>query len=634
MPKPNTIWLVLLLSLPVITYSQSINYIDVQGIDHYRIANDPLEEFIDRSEALTPEQVMEHPFTSIEKDKLNKSRIIEAPHFLRFNLANSGDRPGEALLFMGRGIQYDLFRLDPVKGNMIKQPASQFLHSDVLMNDVPYSAINIPAHGQTTFLVKPDLHFFNKRFLDVAFVNPDHRTSFEFSHLFSPVRPFSLLAILVLGIMTAMGLFSMFRFLSNRRGEYLYYGIATCLFSINFILELLAYFNFSSGFFYTETFRMHCLEFGGFAFILMFISRLMDLRKINPDLNRMIKVLIGIMGSFTFIDLFLAFSDQRHYLSVDIYYGLEIFLLCTCTYVVISCFRTSSRLSWFLLAGSIAFFIPAAIGLYLTQGNGHSITGSHFAGEASAIFMCGILFLLFHLLLASGYKSNHIEIGRMKAIEYLRLENDKKDLEQYRAVMEARDKERNRVAQQIHDEIGTGLTSIRLNSEIAERRQGKDWKPDFERISAITDKLMDRMNDILWSMNNRNDSLASLVAYLRHQIVEYFESHHIDLRLVIPDHLPDLEISSPIRRNILVSVKEALHNIVNITHGTRVEIEFIADQQFTIIIRDNGLALSESQKSAESSEIQDLDARLRSIGGAYSVSEGKNSTQQLQVPIR
>ena len=75
----------------------------------------------------------------------------------------------------------------------------------------------------------------------------------------------------------------------------------------------------------------------------------------------------------------------------------------------------------------------------------------------------------------------------MKAIEYLRLENDKKDLEQYRAVMEARDKERNRVAQQIHDEIGTGLTSIRLNSEIAERRQGKDWKPDFERISAITE---------------------------------------------------------------------------------------------------------------------------------------------------
>jgi signal transduction histidine kinase len=449
-----------------------------------------------------------------------------------------------------------------------------------------------------------------------------------------PVRPYLFLTVLQLGILLAMGLFGLFRYLGTGRAEYLYFSIATLLLVFSFALQALSHFTFDKWFFYTETYRTHILEFSGFSFLLLYITRLMDLRRQLPDVNRMIKVITGAMGIFIIIDLFLAFSDRRHYLSLDSYYGMEIFLLCSGTYAVLSSFRPSSRISWFLLAGTFAFFIPSAIALYLSRANGTSGMNGLITGAPSAIFMTGILFLLFNLLLGSGYKSKHIEIVRMKAIEALRLENEKNELEQYRAVMEAKDKERNRIAQQIHDEIGTGLTSIRLHSEIAAKRKGADWKPDFSLISATTNRLLDKMNEILWTMNSRNDSLASLVAYLRHQIVEYFEPHPIDLRLIIPDTLPDMEISSAIRRNILVSVKEALHNILSITHGTHVEIEFIADQQFTIIIRDNGLGLPGPGDKSAGNGIRSLDERLRSVGGTYSVSEGKNSTQHLQVPIR
>jgi signal transduction histidine kinase len=191
-----------------------------------------------------------------------------------------------------------------------------------------------------------------------------------------------------------------------------------------------------------------------------------------------------------------------------------------------------------------------------------------------------------------------------------------------------------RIAQQIHDEIGSGLTSIRLHSEIAARRQGSDWKPDFAVISSTTDRLLDKMNEILWTLNIKNDSLSNLVSYLRHQIVQYCEPHHIQLRLIIPEDLPDLQVSGSVRRNILISVKEALHNIVDITHGDRVEIEFIADKQFTIIIRDNGRALGKVVDHGTASGIRHLDERLRSVGGAYSAAEEGDSMQQLRIPLR
>jgi signal transduction histidine kinase len=138
------------------------------------------------------------------------------------------------------------------------------------------------------------------------------------------------------------------------------------------------------------------------------------------------------------------------------------------------------------------------------------------------------------------------------------------------------------------------------------------------------------MNEILWTLNIKNDSVSNLVSYLRQQIVKYCEPHQIDLRLIVPDTLPDLQVSGAVRRNILLSVKEALHNIVDITHGDRVEIEFIADKQFTIIIRDNGRALGQSDGA---DGIRHLDERLRSVGGAYSAAETGNSTQQLRVPL-
>src|SRR5690606_30321938 len=139
-----------------------------------------------------------------------------------------------------------------------------------------------------------------------------------------------------------------------------------------------------------------------------------------------------------------------------------------------------------------------------------------------------------------------------------------------------RDKERNRISQEIHDDIGSGLTSIRLLSEIAKVKSTQDDSKELEKISETSNILMDKMNEIIWTLNSRNDTLPNLIAYLRHLIVEYFESIPFQLHIATPDTIPEIKVSGKIRRNILLSVKEALHNIVKHSKATQVHVQFAA----------------------------------------------------------
>ena len=150
------------------------------------------------------------------------------------------------------------------------------------------------------------------------------------------------------------------------------------------------------------------------------------------------------------------------------------------------------------------------------------------------LFMFGMLLKMLFFMLGLGRKEKLKEIEKLKSIEMLKLENERKELEKFRAVMEARDKERSRIAQEIHDEIGAGLTSIRLQSELLKSKENQKEPEEIQKISNTASELVDRMNEIIWTMNPRNDSLANLIAYLRHLVGEFFDPFDIELRIRIP----------------------------------------------------------------------------------------------------
>ncbi len=83
------------------------------------------------------------------------------------------------------------------------------------------------------------------------------------------------------------------------------------------------------------------------------------------------------------------------------------------------------------------------------------------------------------------------------------------------AVYKAQQQERERISADMHDELGSGMTAIRLMSEIARNKMKENTPVEIEKISHSADEVLNKMNAIIWSMNSGNDTVDNLVSYIR-----------------------------------------------------------------------------------------------------------------------
>lgn len=156
------------------------------------------------------------------------------------------------------------------------------------------------------------------------------------------------------------------------------------------------------------------------------------------------------------------------------------------------------------------------------------------------------------------------------------------------AQQQAMEKERMRIAQNMHDEIGSKLTRISLISELV--LSGKEPPGENLRSIATTSrKLLQALDEIVWAVNPQNDTVEYLATYLGYYADEYFQSTNILLELKIPTDLPHHPLSSETRHNLFLAFEEALGNVLKHSGATHVHVEMLfTPAKFTIAIRDNG----------------------------------------------
>ena len=158
-------------------------------------------------------------------------------------------------------------------------------------------------------------------------------------------------------------------------------------------------------------------------------------------------------------------------------------------------------------------------------------------------------------------------------------------LEKQRVILEkqqAVEKERTRIAIDMHDDLGAGLSTIRFLSEKVKRNTFSDvTKNDAEKIVANSDELVQKMNEIIWAMNEKNDTLEDLLYYTRSYAVEYCEENNLQCETHLPENIPSVIVSGEIRRNIFLTVKESLHNSVKHAAANKIRIDFNIDKNLS-----------------------------------------------------
>jgi signal transduction histidine kinase len=204
---------------------------------------------------------------------------------------------------------------------------------------------------------------------------------------------------------------------------------------------------------------------------------------------------------------------------------------------------------------------------------------------------------------------------------------------------QAVERERTRIAKDIHDHLGANLTRISLLSQSAhgQLEDTVQAAAQLDRIYDTSRELTRSMDEIVWAVNPQHDTLDSLASYLGNFAQEYLVPLHIRCRLEMPLHLPHWPITAESRHNIFLAFKEALHNVVKHSSATEVSVFLATDAEgFTLTIRDNGKGFDPSSitpQPGHGNGLKNMRQRLEKIGSRCEIQSEPGKGTEISFPV-
>ena len=199
--------------------------------------------------------------------------------------------------------------------------------------------------------------------------------------------------------------------------------------------------------------------------------------------------------------------------------------------------------------------------------------------------------------------------------------------------------ERARIARDIHDDLGTSLTKVSVMAD-AESSQQDDLEGMRNRLAvirAVAQEITRSMDETVWAINPRNDTLESMLRYLVDYAGEFLLSAGLRLRLDLPQQTPAWFLSSALRHDLFLAFKEALNNIVKHAAAREVHLTLsIEARQFRLIIHDDGRGLpADALEAAEADGLRNMHKRMAQLGGECRVSStpGQGTEVAFLVPV-
>lgn len=197
--------------------------------------------------------------------------------------------------------------------------------------------------------------------------------------------------------------------------------------------------------------------------------------------------------------------------------------------------------------------------------------------------------------------------------------------------------ERARIAQDIHDEVGVSLTKISklsglmaLNEKVSEANAATR-----QAIAETARDTIRAMDEIVWAINPRNDTLQEMADYLVYFTKDLLGSTNIDCKLEVPLNLPDLPVATEVRHSIFMVVKEALNNAIK--HAAPQEIRLgldVTENEISIIVADNGAGFRLDRAAGVGNGLENMQKRMNAIGGgvAFSTQLGQGTSVRFHIP--
>ncbi|MEI6088145.1 MAG: two-component regulator propeller domain-containing protein [Bacteroidota bacterium] len=229
----------------------------------------------------------------------------------------------------------------------------------------------------------------------------------------------------------------------------------------------------------------------------------------------------------------------------------------------------------------------------------------------STIIFMGIVFIIVRLIYLSNLKEQKAELEKQLAVQF----------------------ERQRISSEMHDDIGAGLSGVRLLTEfIRSKSKTGEITEELDKIYQSIGDISAKMREVIWSLNTENDSLENLIYYLQKQARIIMEHYHGQLFISIPDKIPEIKLNGHTRRNIYLSMKEALHNIIKHSNADTIKLTILCNNRILIKIADNGRGIDLSQHMTMGNGIKNIQKRMEQMGAKLTIKNEQGLVLIFDIP--
>ncbi|HEX2628283.1 MAG TPA: histidine kinase [Chitinophagaceae bacterium] len=253
-------------------------------------------------------------------------------------------------------------------------------------------------------------------------------------------------------------------------------------------------------------------------------------------------------------------------------------------------------------------------------------------------FFCDVIF--FSAALGYLIRQEHQEREQsLKQLLIKEAELQQKELEKMKAVYETREEERMRIARDLHDDMGSTLSSIGIYSKVVATYMDSDkQKADeyLEKIQDHTKQLMDTTADMIWSLQSNYGRTESIFKRMQQTAVQLLSSANIVPHIAMRPHdqLPALSIAA--QKNIWLIFKEALNNACKYSRATNCSITIeVNNDTLSMLIEDDGVGISEHGNN-NGNGLRNMRLRAEELGGKFIMQSNKGNGTLIKTdfPVR
>ncbi|WP_374458648.1 sensor histidine kinase [Chryseobacterium taeanense] len=229
---------------------------------------------------------------------------------------------------------------------------------------------------------------------------------------------------------------------------------------------------------------------------------------------------------------------------------------------------------------------------------------------AAIVTMLFVGFIVFVVLMYNRKQLLNLKEKQLKESEH---QNQllQKELEKQKLI----EKERERISHDMHDDLGAGISALKLQAEfLKQRAEDENLKNDIDEMLKTSEEMNLSMREMLWSLNSGNDTLGNFIDYAKMYAQNFLKKTKILIITESENIAEETAVSTEQRRNLFLCLKEALNNAYKHSQSDQIKLSFIQkDKEFMMRISDNGIGINHEEP--EGNGLRNMKRRMQEQNG-------------------